>query len=39
MTDLMYELPSQKDIKSFVITRDYAEDKLSKDKVSKLKAA
>ncbi len=39
MTDLMYELPSQKDVKSFVITRDYAEKKLSKDKVSKLKAA
>ena len=32
MTDIMFEIPSQKNIKTFVVTRDLAEDKLSKSK-------
>ncbi|MCG8331919.1 MAG: ATP-dependent Clp protease ATP-binding subunit ClpX [Chitinophagales bacterium] len=40
MTDAMFDLPSQKNVKSFEITRDYAEEKLSRSKISKqLKAA
>ena len=39
MTDLMYELPSQKEIKEFVLTKSYAMEKLSKDNLGKLKAA
>ncbi len=40
MTDAMFELPSQKDkIDSFVITRQYAEEKLSKSKLAHLQAA
>jgi len=40
MTDAMFELPSQKDsIKEFVVDRDYAEEKLSRSKLAKLKAA
>ncbi len=30
MTDLMFELPSQRDIKSFVITHEYAAEKIAK---------
>ena len=39
MTDAMFELPSQKDVKHFEITADYAKEKLSRSKLSKLKAA
>jgi len=39
MTDLMYELPSQKDINEFVLTPEYAQEKLSKQSISKLRAA
>ena len=39
MTDLMFELPSQRDIKSFEVTRSYAREKLSKTKIARLKAA
>ncbi len=40
MTDAMFELPSQKDkLDSFVVTRQYAEEKLSKSKLAHLKAA
>ncbi len=39
MTDAMYDLPSRNDVDSFEITREYAEEKLSKSKLSKLKAA
>ena len=39
MVDAMFELPSEKDIKEFKITLNYAKDKLSKSKVNKLKAA
>ena len=39
MTDLMFEIPSFEDIKEFEITRTYAREKLSKSKLTKLKAA
>ncbi len=40
MTDAMFELPSQKGkIDSFVVTRQYAEEKISKSKLAHLKAA
>ncbi len=39
MTDAMYELPSQKDVQSFVVDRIYAESKLRKSKLAQLKAA
>ena len=39
LTDAMYELPSQNSIKEFIITKEYAEDKISKSKISKLRAA
>ncbi len=39
MTDAMFELPSQKDIKHFEVTSSYAKEKLSRSKLSKLKVA
>ncbi|MEM8907624.1 MAG: ATP-dependent Clp protease ATP-binding subunit ClpX [Bacteroidota bacterium] len=39
MTDAMFELPSQPDRKAFEITRSYAKEKLSRSKLSKLRAA
>ncbi len=39
LTDAMFELPSEKDVKSFEVTRAYALDKLSHSKLSKLKVA
>lgn len=39
MTDTMFDLPSQKDVKSYEVTREYAEKKLAKSKISFLKAA
>lgn len=40
LTDAMFELPSQRgEVKELVIDRDYAEGKLSKSKLDKLKAA
>lgn len=39
MTDAMFELPSNKEIKSFTLTREYSEDKLNRSKLSKLRAA
>ncbi len=39
MTDAMYELPSQNDVNAFVVTLDYAEEKLNRSKLNKLKAA
>lgn len=39
ITDAMYELPSQKDIKKFVIDRNYAEEKFEKSKFKRLSAA
>ena len=38
--DVMYELPSQKNVKKFEVTRDYAENRLGHAKIVKrLKAA
>jgi len=39
MTDAMFELPSQQDVTEFEITRSYAFEKLSRSKLSKLRAA
>lgn len=39
MTDAMFELPSQEEIKEFKITKEYAEDKLSRSRITQLKAA
>ena len=39
MTDAMFELPSQENAEKLVITRAYAEEKIEKSKLSKLKAA
>ncbi len=39
MTDLMFDLPSQKDVKEFNITLEYAKEKFEKSKISQLKVA
>jgi ATP-dependent Clp protease ATP-binding subunit ClpX len=39
LTDAMFELPSQKDIREFVIDKIYAENKLNKSAIRKLIAA
>lgn len=39
MTDAMFELPSQSDIKEFKVTKRYAMEKLTRSKLSLLKAA
>jgi ATP-dependent Clp protease ATP-binding subunit ClpX len=39
LTDAMYELPSNKDLKQFVVDADYARAKLTNSKMSKLRAA
>ncbi|MFN8278446.1 MAG: ATP-dependent Clp protease ATP-binding subunit ClpX [Chitinophagales bacterium] len=39
MTDAMFELPSKKDVKSFEVTREYCEEKFTKEKVRRLRAA
>jgi ATP-dependent Clp protease ATP-binding subunit ClpX len=39
MTDLMFEIPSFDDIQEFEVTRSYAREKLSKSKLTMLKAA
>jgi len=39
MTDAMFNLPSQTDIKEFEVTRAYAEQQLSRSKLSQLQAA
>ncbi|MEP1093585.1 MAG: ATP-dependent Clp protease ATP-binding subunit ClpX [Cyclobacteriaceae bacterium] len=39
ITDAMFELPSNKDIKEIVITKDYATEKFEKSKFNKLRAA
>ncbi len=40
MTDIMFEIPSQKNVKSFIVTREIAEEKLGKSKFKhKLKVA
>ncbi|MFN8283247.1 MAG: ATP-dependent Clp protease ATP-binding subunit ClpX [Chitinophagales bacterium] len=39
INDAMFELPSRTDIKEYVITEEYARQKLNKSKLSKLKVA
>jgi len=39
MTDAMFELPSQSELKHFEVTGSYAEEKLGKSKLNKLRAA
>ncbi len=39
MIDAMFEMPSRKDIDTFLVTREYAESKLNKSKLERLKAA
>lgn len=39
MTDAMFELPSQSELKTFEVTGTYAKEKLSKSKLNKLRAA
>lgn len=39
MTDLMFEVPSNPDLKDFTITLDYAREKFEKSKISQLKVA
>ena len=39
ITDAMFEIPSNPDMKSFVLTKEYAEEKLEKSKFNKLRAA
>jgi len=39
MTDAMFELPSQKDVTQLTVDREYAEEKLSRSKLSRLQAA
>ena len=39
VTDAMFDLPSQKDAKDFIVTEEYAREKLVNSKISKLKVA
>ncbi len=39
MTDAMFEIPSNKDVKEIQMTREYAREKFEKSKFNKLKAA
>ena len=39
MTDAMFELPSKKNVKTFLITKEYATSKLSKTKLAVLQQA
>lgn len=39
MTDAMFEMPSQEDVRMLEITREYAAEKLSRSNIGKLKAA
>ena len=39
ITDAMFELPSNKDVKEMVIDRTYAAEKFEKSKFNKLRAA
>jgi ATP-dependent Clp protease ATP-binding subunit ClpX len=39
MTDAMFELPSQEEVKEFTVTKAYAEEKLSRSRLTQLKAA
>ena len=39
MLDAMFELPSEKNVKEFTVTLDYAHEKLDKSGITKLKVA
>ncbi|EMR03363.1 ATP-dependent Clp protease ATP-binding subunit ClpX [Cesiribacter andamanensis] len=39
ITDAMYELPSEKGVSEFMVSREYAEEKIEKSKFKKLKVA
>lgn len=39
VTDAMFELPSEENVDKLVVTKDYAEKKISKSKYSNLKVA
>ena len=39
MTDAMFELPSQKDIRTFVITAEFCREKLNRERINRLKVA
>ena len=39
MTDAMFDMPSEKNVKTFEITKEYAEERLNKDMVRKLQMA
>ena len=39
MTDAMFELPSETDVKNFTVDLTYAQSKLTKDKLKMLKVA
>lgn len=39
ITDAMFELPSKEGVKQFTVTREYAESRINKSSISKLKAA
>jgi len=38
MTDAMFEIPSQPDLKTFTITLDYAQEKFEKSSLALLKS-
>ena len=39
MTDIMFELPSQTHIKEYTVTLEYAQHRLSKDRINQLRLA
>lgn len=39
ITDAMFDIPSNSNLKEFILTKEYAEEKLEKSKFNKLKAA
>jgi ATP-dependent Clp protease ATP-binding subunit ClpX len=39
MNDAMFDLPSQSDVKTFVVTKDFAEERIEKASISRLRAA
>jgi ATP-dependent Clp protease ATP-binding subunit ClpX len=39
MNDAMFEMPSDKDAKELIITREYAIEKFEKSRINKLKVA
>ena len=39
MTDAMFDMPSRRDVDHFLVTRDYAEEKLTGSRIGRLRAA